>query len=411
MTPLDIRGLRSTTSVKEVDQERNAGAAMVTGWENANTCGYFATASSEPLICGSPSVCATNTANIVACAIDGGLGFYKDCLNGQDYKDGKCDNLNEFDMILCCGGGVTIDATECGTMIWTASPQRTMLSCVKTAGTIYMLDEPLAVIQSTADGSGGAGVAHTPAITTSKQATLSVSTSKDSYSFPLSSSMSTESLIASDGIGDASITTTLTDNGTAAVTKSVTTTSVLVSAGTITGTNSVFITGTTISPFSSAPAPISLTTAVAGNSSGISDGAKAGIAICSSVGLLVLLGGIAFFIFKKRSRFYQDAGVQLRQMEPQNNDTNGANAALMANGGQNDSQVQQSNKGNNHNAKNLANTGSASGVAHAAANRDDNHNNFVAELEGSPVIAAQKAPARDTWGIQRGKLLVLFKGR
>lgn len=413
MTPINIRGLIGTSSLKKVDQEKNAGAAMVTVWENANTCGYFATASSEPLVCGSPSVCATNTASIVACTIDGGLGFYKDCLNGRDYKDGKCDNLDEFDMILCCGGDGSIKATECGTLIWTATPKRTMLSCVKTAGTVYMLDEPLAVIQSAADGSGGDGVAHTPATTTSKQATLSVSTVKGSYSFPLPSSISTESLIASDGIGDASITTALTDNSTTAVTKSVTITSIIVSTGTITGTESVFITGTTTSPFSSVSAPTSSTTAVAGSSSGISDGAKAGIAICSSIGLLVLLGGIAF-IFKKRSSFYQHAGVQLKQMEPKNNETNGADTAPkvgvapMANGEQNDGQTQES-KDNNNNAENLVNTGSTSGVVHAAVNGDDN-NNFVTELEGSPVFVAQEAPARGIWGIQRGKLFGLFKG-
>lgn len=432
----NIRELIDSIALKDIVKDDENQTGPITAWENANTCGYFATASSQPLICGSPSVCATNTDNIVACTMDGGLSFFGECLNGQDYKAGKCDNLNEFDMILCCGDGGAKAATECGTFVWTQSPVRTMFSCVKTAGMVFMLDEPLAVMQTATTGSDHSGsgggptfevtVTHAPT-TTPKQATLTVSTSKASYSFELSSKASTKSLTSSGGIGGP-ITVAPSNDGTSTITKSVTVTSIIVSTGTITVTDSVFVTGTKgLFPSSTLVVgnlPTSSTTAAMESSSGLSDGAKAGVGVGVTVGLLILLVGVAMFIFKKRGSFYQHAGVRLEQMAPQNgsNESGGTDhAAPMATGtpvtdlNQNDGQAQNiiksRSRDNTSNGEDVDIAGGPSDTVHHSTGVNNN-DNIIAELEGSPVIVDHEAPAaRASWTTQRGSLMSLFKTR
>lgn len=410
---INTRGPMVVIRLEDVDQEKDAGAALVTttGWVNPNTCGYYMTAPSAPVVCGSPSLCATNTDNFVGCTMAEGPGAYNVCLNKQDSEDGKCDGLNEFETTCCAG----TRSTECATLVWTEGTARTMFQCVKTGGITYVLDEPLAVMQSTAAG-GGDGATQT----------LSVTTSKGSYSFPTSSTVVVP-LTASGGIGDddaSSIaTTTRTDHSTTTDgTKSITITSVIVSSGTV---GAVSIAGTTDGPLSSALAHAGSNTTVDDNDTGdLSGAAKLGISVAFSVLFLLVTCGLILWAFKKRSAFYQHAGIQLQEREPQNNSNNNVVANGTADGtaaAPPQVAVAPVDDNNHDGAEDLANN---TGVVPAAAgdDHDDNNNNaVVAQPNGSAVAPAaatatqEEAPptarGTTTWEDRRARLLGLFQRR
>lgn len=112
-------------------------------WENDQTCGWFSGISSSAYDCQLPLTCSTNTEDVVACATNGVEQFYTVCLNYEAVQSGKCTSAGP--QTGCCQNS---EEPECGTMLWTGSPARSMFKCFATATLISMLDQPQFVIDA-----------------------------------------------------------------------------------------------------------------------------------------------------------------------------------------------------------------------------------------------------------------------
>lgn len=278
------------------DQKRNDDQALsITTIENSVTCGWYAGAVSQPFICSEPFFCATNTDDIIACTKKNEKGsFYSICLNIYNGSPRDC----AISGVLCCNSA----NPSCMTLVWTASPTRSLVQCAEMESTWLMQDYPYELGQSTttsieSDTSTSSSSSHrtmSPS-DTSQPSTISGVPSSDSSTLKPSSSSTS---ISSDGSSES--TTAAPSLGSSFSTLPVT----------------IPAPSNTASPL-----PVNHTL-----SQGLSTGAKVGIGVGAGAGVLIALALIGLFFIKRHK-----SGATTQFEEPPSQNTTPSGVGLREN--------------------------------------------------------------------------------
>lgn len=254
------RGMNSSDKQGKNDDK----ALAITTIENSVTCGWYAGAVSQAFICSEPLTCATNTDSIIACSSENAkIEFCSICLNVHNGSPRDC----AIEGVLCCNSVYP----SCMTLVWTASPTRSLVQCAAMESTWLMQDYPYELeTSSTSDTSSSSS--------SSSKSTPSSETSQPSASSGMSSTHSTSDKSSSNSQGISSASSHDSDTITP-------------SPGS--GPSTFPVTTAAPSPTASI-LPVEQTP-----SRGLSTGAKAGIGVGAGAGMLVILALIGLLAFKK----------------------------------------------------------------------------------------------------------------
>ncbi|KAJ4424627.1 hypothetical protein N0V82_000759 [Gnomoniopsis sp. IMI 355080] len=276
---------RRGVSINDLDssislEKNNNRDLIVTTVENGATCGWYSGAISQPFECSTSFSCATNTDSIIACSKKGDKSaFFSVCIDLVNAVPKDCSVPG----VLCCN---SINPS-CMTLLWTASPTRSLVGCDSIHSTWVMLDYPF-------EGDEPTITSASDDPTSTLQSPQSASTSNTSQPTPTGDIYSSGSPSPSNLSDLSSISSSGGNTVTSAPALGFSTYPVATSAS-----NSA-------SPPSTTPAP----------SGGLSTGAEAGIGIGACIGLLtlVLIAVFFFFFFKKR----QNGSAVQPEEQPQN---------------------------------------------------------------------------------------------